>query len=295
MKYSVHLITPLVICCFINCNSPKYTLVKTTSNFRWTELPGVGADIAGGVNDPSLYYVGCPTTTRCGNQDDGHEIYKFNFLAGWQQIGGFAYRISTDNEGNVWVINKSLKIFKRNPIQTSNWTQIPGDANDITCGPSGGIWIIGKGKFAREGGIFKYSHGVFVPYPGGGIGVRIAVDRQGNPWIVTKNGEIYKGENNSWTNIPGPLAEDIAIGMDGVVWIMGKRPVNNGYCVYRKGINGWESYPLPLQYSFVYGGAISTVNNIVGNIPVVIIDRMDVLRQAYGEPYYGKMFRLGRP
>ena len=49
---------------------------------------------------------------------------------------------------------------------------------------------------------------------------RIAVDPQGNPWIVDFSGNIFRAVNGSFQQMPR-LARDIGIGGNGAAWVIG--------------------------------------------------------------------------
>ena len=64
--------------------------------------------------------------------------------------------------------------------------------------------------------------------------IHLAVDANGNPWVITKHKQIYRRKNGTWTRIPG-RATDIAIGHDNVVWILGEpRASEAGHNVFRR-------------------------------------------------------------
>ena len=49
--------------------------------------------------------------------------------------------------------------------------------------------------------------------------VRITVDTEGNPWVVSNQGQIYKYSDLHWTPHTEAVATDIEIGPDGSTFI----------------------------------------------------------------------------
>lgn len=59
-------------------------------------------------------------------------------------------------------------------------------------------------------------------------GAHIAVDPHGVPWVAGVSGNLYVYRGSSWVQTPAPPVRNIAIGGDGVVWILGGDPVRAG-------------------------------------------------------------------
>ena len=60
-------------------------------------------------------------------------------------------------------------------------------------------------------------------------GTRIAVDPQGNAWVLDGDGGVKHWENGGWSDKPG-RGTDIAVGANGDVWMVGwyTRPLRYG-------------------------------------------------------------------
>ncbi len=53
-------------------------------------------------------------------------------------------------------------------------------------------------------------------------------------WTVNQAGNVYRLNNKlGWTPVPGEKAQDIGVGADGSVWIVGNSPVFGGFIIYR--------------------------------------------------------------
>ncbi len=118
---------------------------------------------------------------------------------------------------------------------------VPGDATDVAVGSDGSVWIVGAKTITtaeRDGyevlkkagtgwenisltGIGNHDgmfYGDKTDYKGGAF--KIAIDLQGNPWIINGHRNVYRRLKNTWQIIKDSRAEDIAIGKTGAVWIV---------------------------------------------------------------------------
>ena len=64
-------------------------------------------------------------------------------------------------------------------------------AKDIGVSPEGEVWIISTRKESEDYAIYKLigKNGIWKKISGRGS--RIAVDHQGNPWVLKQNGLIF--------------------------------------------------------------------------------------------------------
>ncbi|HLH95091.1 MAG TPA: N,N-dimethylformamidase beta subunit family domain-containing protein [Xanthobacteraceae bacterium] len=93
-----------------------------------------------------------------------------------------------------------------------------GFAHDIGAGADGSVWTIGSDAQPTGYGIYHWNGAGWDQVAG--AGVRIAVDPNGNPWVVNGVNQIFRFVNGAWQGVPG-LAQDIGIGADGSVWVIG--------------------------------------------------------------------------
>ncbi len=147
-----------------------------------------------------------------------------------------------------------------------SWDQVSGQGRDISVGANGHVWLVGTKTnafgfdlFARVGNDWKA-----VP----GSGVRIAAHPNGEAWVANVKGEIWKLDiNGGATRMPGS-ANDIGIGANGHVWVVGTNPVPGGYGIHRWSGNGWSSIP---------GGAVRVAVDPQG-VPWVVNDGGTIFR-----------------
>jgi methylenetetrahydrofolate reductase (NADPH) len=124
--------------------------------------------------------------------------------------------------------------------QAGNWERMPGAATAIASG-GGAVWCIGTDRASGAGNhIYRWQGGSWTRYPG--AAVRIAVDSNGQPWVVNAQHQIFRLSGQSqWQHLPG-LAVEIAAG-GGAVWVLGTNAMHGGYGVWRWDSGQWTSVP----------------------------------------------------
>lgn len=87
--------------------------------------------------------------------------------------------------------------------------------------------------------ILRFENGSWKNMPGAGH--KIAVDSEGNAWVVTGRNSIFKWNptTNRWVRVSGQ-ASDIGIGPDGTVYILGVRSRKSGKEIYRYIAGTWK-------------------------------------------------------
>jgi hypothetical protein len=107
------------------------------------------------------------------------------------------------------------------------WAQISGiAARDIAFGPDDVPWVVAS--TGTNGIVHKYTGGRWVGDYQNGAGVRIAVDANSRPWVVTSANNVYRqNSSGSWSQISGAKATDIGAG-GGAIWIIGDQSQGNG-------------------------------------------------------------------
>ena len=113
-----------------------------------------------------------------------------------------------------------------------SWFLLPGSARDVSAGADGSIFVIGVDRQNAAGfGVHRWNGSAFEASPGAGM--RIAVDPQGNPWVVNRQNEIWMWNGGGFTRMPGS-ANDIGIGADGTVYAIGNGERSSaGWPIYR--------------------------------------------------------------
>lgn len=134
-----------------------------------------------------------------------HEFYSGEF----RKIDHYTYEIVTVK------INDTP--FGGFPTARLGFTPLYPDAHDIGVGVNGDVWVtessLGNGRIWR----FEDKTWEIIP---GMMAKRIDVDANGNPWVVTLRGEIFRYQNQRWHPIPGN-GGDIGIGADGSIYKAG--------------------------------------------------------------------------
>ena len=129
--------------------------------------------------------------------------------AGWDDLGGAAFKIACDGNGQLWVVNGYGGIYRR---VNNNWQGRSGKARDIGANGDGSVYVIGTNEVDGGFGIFKFDGANGWTEIGGGA-LRISVDPTGTPWVVNNVGDIYRRNpsETAWIQVKGG-ASDIAAG-----------------------------------------------------------------------------------
>mmetsp|Transcript_16459 Transcript_16459/g.14152 ORF Transcript_16459/g.14152 Transcript_16459/m.14152 type:complete len:331 (+) Transcript_16459:2859-3851(+) len=222
----------------------------------WELLPGKGSDITV-TAEGDVWLIDTDQNIKHWNEQ--------NF--GWDDWAGKAVRISGNSNKDLWVVDVNGNLYKRNG---KGWTKIGGlTAYDVGVSPEGDVWAIG-----RDNAVYHYieSSGNWNKVAGITTGSKIAVARDGQPWIIQTNSYIYKFENDKWV-YAGTTAQDIDCGSDGMIHIAH----TNKYNYYWS----WESN------KWTYGTA-RTATNIAGDI-----DGSEYIIDTNGQIYRqtGKAFK----
>mmetsp|Transcript_16459 Transcript_16459/g.14151 ORF Transcript_16459/g.14151 Transcript_16459/m.14151 type:complete len:374 (+) Transcript_16459:7464-8585(+) len=177
------------------------------SSIKFNQVSGAALDIA--ENNGVTYVVG---TNRRIYQWDGSKWVIFGKL-------GSADRIAVDEGGNPWFVATNNQVYRWSHSANS-FELVDGiSATDIAIGRKGHVAFItnspAAGGYTIQG---LNNRGEMNTYPGSAV--RIAVDKNGKPWVVNKNGNIYRWLGDKWEALSGQ-AQDIAISADNQVYITG--------------------------------------------------------------------------
>jgi hypothetical protein len=218
----------------------------------WKQLPGAARDIS--INS-DLWIVG--TATAPG----GYEIKKWNG-SGWTVASGNrgGVRIAADPAGGAWIVDQSGNIYAHGAaVSSGGWTKVAGCATDlgtsgilVDCVGSGctpvvyySVWRIGCDTDANgDSSIYRTSVTAGTTPSANpswlqdvaGRARRIAVEREGTPWVVTWIGDIYR--RTSATPSSGSYqffgydGNDVGAGPGPYAWVTAGSWTGNGYEIY---------------------------------------------------------------
>jgi Tectonin domain len=137
----------------------------------------------------------------------------------------------------------------------SPWWKYHGCGKDIAVGANGAVWLVGCSETAG-GFVLRLLDGSgWKPVSSGGV--RIAAGPDGTPWLVNDEGKIYRGRmdgSGTWgwgDPLPG-CGKDIAIGGDGMVWLVGCSETSGGFVLRRREKGQPDSSP----WKVVSGGGV---------------------------------------
>jgi hypothetical protein len=175
----------------------------------WEQLPDKGIDIAVGANG-SAWKIGDDKSNSFWNGTT------------WTKFGGSATRIAVDHVGTPWVVHDLHGIFRARTNGT--WEQMPDAANDIGIGANGSVFIVSNEGEDVGGWVIKRWNGSsFVAF--GGTASRITVGADGFPWIVQKNGHVYRRTPANTWQLLATNGRDIGAGPEGTVWMVDDQDV----------------------------------------------------------------------
>jgi M6 family metalloprotease-like protein len=117
----------------------------------------------------------------------------------------------------------------------------PGYMRDIDVGANGAIFAIGGKKDARGNGrLYEWTGTNWESR--NRAGHRVTVDRQGHPWLVNVDHEIWRRSEKGWQKLSG-AAIDIDAGADGSIFVLGTdKPAPGQGSVYEWTGGGWRKF-----------------------------------------------------
>lgn len=185
----------------------------TATALTWQQIPGLAHEIALGA-DGSAWCLGMGDMPDVG-RGGGSSIHRWNGFD-WDHFDGAAVKIAVGPAGDPWVLNREHAVLHHSP---ASWDLLPGVARDIAVGANGAAWCISASDFAPGGGSIHVWTGHDWDHVDGGAAVKIAVDPEGQPWIINSAGQIFRRSGEGWELLPG-LGREIAIGVDGSVYCL---------------------------------------------------------------------------
>lgn len=86
---------------------------------------------------------------------------------------------------------------------------LPSAGSDSSVGTDGTAWLIGCNPYHKDRELYRWTGSGWEDIAG--RGTRIAVDPQGNAWVLDGDGSVKHWENGGWSEKPG-TGTDIAVG-----------------------------------------------------------------------------------
>ncbi len=219
---------------------------------RWTVVTGSGSvpsysyayrgwasDVASSPSIQSVWIVGDQL-----QYNYGYPIQRWAGGTSWDNAVGVAMRIAVDPQGSLWVVTNDGTVYfgQWNGTYVGWYPWFSGSFIDVAVGADGSVWRL------DAQGISKYdgsSWGAPIDVPGGGY--RVAVDLTGHPWVVTAAHEIKRYDGQTWeAALQGQdpsttmKANDVAVGGDGTLWIVGELGPNGDGRVYARRGGAWH-------------------------------------------------------
>lgn len=124
----------------------------------------------------------------------------------------------------------------------------------------------------KDGKIYKWDSEKWIWEELKGKGARVAVTKDGDPWVVNQKNEIYRRKGGNWEKLPG-TASDIGIGGDNVVFAIGTDKEEGGDGTVRKWYN--ELY----KWSIAKGKSGVAVDVSPDGVAYVVNSQSKIYRQ----------------
>lgn len=237
----------------------------TSIDIDWSPLPGEMSGVGvGGMDDwEGIWALGAISVRG------GHPVHYWNG-DDWDVLDQGAVAVAVDRDGYPWIVDPEQRILTWTGTE---WERRPGTARDIGTGADGSVWIVGTDPAPGGFGIHRWTETDWEQVPGGAVAIAVrslgdpSVTRQAEPWVVDDRGRISRWTGSDWEVQPGE-AQDIGIGANGAVWIIGVTPAPGGYTIATWNGGGWASAP---------GGAVQISVNANG-FPFVVTDDGRLLR-----------------
>lgn len=178
-------------------------------------------------------------TSNTNHPAGSKTIYRKTGLNGaWTLVAGAAVALDVDALGNAWVLNSAGQMCYWNNTAWVGREQ-GKKFNDIGVnGFNGANDVYGLVRTASaDHQVHKWTGSAWTLIPGA-AGVRITVDKNGRPWIVTSTGAIQRWTGSAWETVPG-TARDIGAGIDGTVYAVGADTVLGGGTVSKWDGTAW--------------------------------------------------------
>jgi 1-phosphatidylinositol phosphodiesterase len=175
------------------------SLIQTVPNLRWFNTPGrasAGA-IGGGGQSWAL--------AKTAGPDGNYRVHRWSAdLKNWVPwIPLFSgVRIAADALDQPWVVTKNNELWY---YDSSKKTFLKYDNNttDIAIG-SGEYWKISAEPNGAGGNVIYRRQSQSPWRKVDGAAITVAIERAGVPWVINKNGDIFRLTNNGiWRVVPG--------------------------------------------------------------------------------------------
>lgn len=151
------------------------------SGATWQQMPGQAIDIVTG-SDGSVWMVG---TEPLGDQN-GY-LYRWNGSS-WTFIGSGAVHMALDEQNNPWTVQKNGSMWR---WDGERWHSVFTAGKDVANGPDGTIWRLGDTE-SGDAPLYRWTGVEWTAAYEGGGGVALSVDAQGDPWVTTASGDVYR-------------------------------------------------------------------------------------------------------
>ncbi|HEU0141057.1 MAG TPA: hypothetical protein VFQ79_15145 [Bryobacteraceae bacterium] len=211
----------------------------------WDKMPGRVIDISGNVRAPR---IGEPATAgglwALGIERvnaSGFKVFRFSggdWVRDYNAPSG--RRLAAGPDGDLFILDDQRNLHR----YAGGSAQIIGQANDVAVGADGSVWIISTLEVLGGFRVSRWNGSAWMHTNGGAV--RIAVDREGSPWVVNDAGKIfrYNTASNQWELKRGTARSVHTGARSGAVWMLGADPIPGGFPIYQWNAakQDWDPY-----------------------------------------------------
>ncbi len=202
----------------------------------WDKRPGLALHISGSATG-SLWVVGVDRQNEMG-----FTVHKFN---GTNWVRNYnivpSRRLAVNPLDQLWITDGSGALYFQSGTSP---LLMDRKANDVAVGGDGSVWIIGTDQRPGGYGIYKRTDLTWTNINGGAV--RIAVEKDGTPWVVNDAGTIfrYNTAQARWEMKSGKARSIHTGAASGAVWMLGAEPMAGGYPIFQwnPATQGWDAY-----------------------------------------------------
>jgi len=196
----------------------------TDAPLEWQTIRGSASDV--GIGPSGSVYV----VSRTGR------VWRWGSVLGeeWKTMSGRNFaRIDVGTSGKPWTVTRDGQIRFFNGL----WWEVRGKGFvDIGVARRGAVYAVGLDQGVSRWDSKKRTFSSLPLQPAGRSAVRVDVDENGQPWVVTADGEIVTYDGSQWHQLPG-LARDISIGPKGNVFAVLQ---DGSVAIWDKSTNQWQ-------------------------------------------------------
>lgn len=223
---------------FVEADSEEGTSEKSEENLALRRSASAAADPAAITSDEPIKFKkvkGTAIDLAIGAEGSVFSLQSDSVLSRWsnersrfQNFPGTLIRLAVGPDGHPLGINTDKDIFRHDG---KDWKNIKGKAEEIAIGANGTVII----SDAQER-LLRLNNTTLRFERISGKGDKLAVAPDGSPWVIRKDGQIFRCDTDPCTRLRR-TGRDIAIGPDGSVYLVS---IKNQLFIFDNDEDNWK-------------------------------------------------------